>query len=253
MTPGRIISLVPSLTELVYHLGLGNQLVGRTRFCVHPEGEVEHVATIGGTKNPRTDKIRALNPDIVIANREENRKEDVDAISEFTRVMVTDISAVDEALIEMLRIGEALGRKQQAISLVDDIRKEIPSGGDFSPLRTLYLIWRDPWMAAGGDTYIHDVMKTFGLQNVCAHMSRYPQLTDEAIRELAPEVILLSSEPYPFAEKHILEMADVAGKSAIMLADGEWFSWYGPRMLPSFKALAEWRQNFDRRAQNTDF
>ncbi|MFU8859951.1 MAG: helical backbone metal receptor [Cyclonatronaceae bacterium] len=244
MTPRRIISLVPSLTELIFHLGLGHRLVGRTRFCVHPRLEVDRVAAIGGTKNPRLEKIRSLNPDIVIANREENRKEDVDAISEYTRVLVTDISTVDEALREMQRIGTALGRKPQTTALVDDIRKVIPTEDGRKPVRTLYLIWRDPWMAAGGDTYIHDVMKTFGLQNVCADKKRYPQLTGEAIRDLAPELILLSSEPYPFGEKHVREMTGVAGKSTIALADGEWFSWYGPRMLPSFRSLANWRHNF---------
>jgi ABC-type Fe3+-hydroxamate transport system substrate-binding protein len=280
--PGRIISLVPSLTELVFHLGLGHHLVGRTRFCIHPEEETGGVEIIGGTKNPRINKIKALKPDIVIANREENRKEDVDAISHFAGVLVTDIATVDEALQEMLRIGDALGRMQQAAALVDEIRKEMPGGGGMESLRALYMIWRDPWMAAGGDTYIHDVMQLFGLENVCAGMDRYPQLTEKQIDELAPQVILLSSEPYPFREKHVRELADHvrvsqknpdnrpenggAGHSSgqsqqdapqpddagsadgrpatpkILTVDGEWFSWYGPRMLPSFRALAEWRQ-----------
>ena len=238
--PGRIISLVPSLTELVFHLGLGHRLVGRTRFCIHPEGEAEGVEVIGGTKNPRINKIKALKPDIVIANREENRKEDVDAISDFADVLVTDIATVDEALQEMQRIGDALGKSQQAAALVDDIRKEIPGRGDMESLRALYMIWRDPWMAAGGDTYIHDVMQLFGLENVCADMNRYPELTKNQIFELDPQVILLSSEPYPFREKHTIELANPLTR--ILTVDGEWFSWYGPRMLPSFRALALWRQ-----------
>ena len=127
---------------------------------------------------------------------------------------------------------------------MDDIRKEIPIYQGETPVRTLYLIWREPWMAAGGNTYIHDVMKTFGLQNVCAETDRYPQLTDEAVSDLTPELILLSSEPYPFTEKHVQEMEGVARTPRIMLVDGEWFSWYGPRMLPSFRSLAEWRQKF---------
>jgi ABC-type Fe3+-hydroxamate transport system substrate-binding protein len=240
--PGRIISLVPSLTELVFHLGLGHRLVGRTRFCIHPEGEAGGVEIIGGTKNPRIHKIKALKPAMVIANREENRKEDVDAISNFADVLVTDITTVDEALQEMLRIGDALGRSGQAAALVDDIRKEVPGSGGMESLRALYMIWRDPWMAAGGDTYIHDVMQLFGLQNVCAGMKRYPQLTEKQMGELAPQVILLSSEPYPFREKHVRELADQLRIPKILTVDGEWFSWYGPRMLPSFRSLAAWRQ-----------
>jgi ABC-type Fe3+-hydroxamate transport system substrate-binding protein len=280
--PGRIISLVPSLTELVFHLGLGQHLVGRTRFCIHPEGEAGGVEIIGGTKNPRIDRIKALNPDIVIANREENRKEDVDAISDFAEVLVTEIATVDEALQEMLRIGKALGRMQQAALLVDEIRREIPGRGHMESLRALYMIWRDPWMAAGGDTYISDVMQLFALDNVCSGMNRYPQLTEKQIAELDPPVILLSSEPYPFRDKHTRELTDqllivrnnpgngtprggakrshgpsqqgapqpdeaesAEGRPVtpkIVTVDGEWFSWYGPRMRPSFRALAEWRQ-----------
>jgi ABC-type Fe3+-hydroxamate transport system substrate-binding protein len=266
--PGRIISLVPSLTELVFFLGMGNRLVGRTRFCIHPEQQIGGVEIIGGTKNPRIEKIKALKPDIVIANREENRKEDVDAISSFSEVLVTEISTVKEALNEMLRIGEALGKAQEAAGLVDAISREIPGKSPTKSLRALYLIWREPWMAAGGDTYIHDVMQLFGLQNVCAGMDRYPQLTEEQICNMAPEVILLSSEPYPFRKKHVNEMAGLfsgsrkyrpwkpdeikpheagyndrcAGAPIVLAVDGEWFSWYGPRMLPSFRSLAGWRQ-----------
>ncbi|TVQ09575.1 MAG: hypothetical protein EA364_13725 [Balneolaceae bacterium] len=266
--PGRIISLVPSLTELVFHLDLGNRLVGRTRFCIHPEKQIGGVEIIGGTKNPRIDKIKALKPDIVIANREENRKEDVDAISSFSEVLVTEIATVKEALNEMLRIGEVLGKAHEAAGLVDAISREIPGNSPTNSLRALYMIWRDPWMAAGGDTYIHDVMQHFGLHNVCAGMDRYPQLTEDQMCNMAPEVILLSSEPYPFRKKHMSEMAGLfsgsqkfgpgkpdeikppetvkndrrAGSPMVLTVDGEWFSWYGPRMLPSFRSLAGWRQ-----------
>jgi ABC-type Fe3+-hydroxamate transport system substrate-binding protein len=273
----RVISLVPSLTELVFSLGAGGRLAGRTRFCIHPGDGIGRIPVVGGTKNPRIGKIRALRPGLVLANREENRREDVEAIQAFTEVLVTDISTVDEALSEIRRIGERLGAGGRADRLAEEIGALLPPPGTFSALRALYLIWREPWMAAGGDTYIHDVMKRYGMENAAGGMSRYPELTAEEMMELNPDVVLLSSEPYPFREKHLREVgmilrgtgrnaedAEDAGetqrmaggisggggversagenRTRLMLVDGEWFSWYGPRMLPSFRALNDWRQ-----------
>jgi ABC-type Fe3+-hydroxamate transport system substrate-binding protein len=253
MTPERIISLVPSLTELVFALGKGENLAGRTRFCIHPKDRAGSVPVIGGTKNPQIGKIRAIKPDLIIANREENRKEDVLSLQEFADVIVTDIPGVDAALREIQRVGDAIGAGNRASELVERIRQAMPaprdhsgqqpSTGDGRHISTLYLIWRGPWMAAGSGTYIHDVMRLFGLKNACGDLPRYPELSGDDIRKTAPELILLSSEPFPFLKKHISELGIISPHSRVMLVDGQWFSWYGPRMIHSFEQLAAWREN----------
>ncbi|MCR9131178.1 MAG: helical backbone metal receptor [bacterium] len=240
----RIVSLVPSLTELLVDLGVSDSLKGRTRFCIHPKDEIESIEIIGGTKNPNIDKIRALKPDLVIANKEENIKSDVEAIQEFSEVLVTDISTIEDALFAIHFIAEKLDRMKEAESLIRNILSELDSISESKPINTAYFIWKDPWMSVGNDTYIHDVMETFGLANVLGDQSRYPSITINQLKEADPELILLSSEPFPFKEKHITELREYLPDSKIQLIDGEWFSWYGSRMLPSFKNLSEWRAGF---------
>lgn len=236
----KIISLVPSLTELMVDLGLEKQLVGRTRFCIHPEDKVKNIEIIGGTKNPNIDKIIDMDPDLVIANKEENRKEDVQQLGSHTEVMVTDIASVEDALVEIKRIGNKTDRTQTALSLISKISTTISERPKTPPLRTAYFIWKDPWMSVGRDTYIHDVMNKYGLMNVFEEQDRYPTIDLKNLSSYAPELILLSSEPYPFKNKHIQEIKKHCPDSKVELVNGEWFSWYGSRMLPSFKALNEW-------------
>ena len=242
MPPTRIISLVPSLTELLFDLGVGDCLYGRTRFCIHPEPEIETVAIIGGTKNPNIEKIKQLDPDLVIANREENRKEDVEAIKEFCEVLVTDIDTIDDALFAIHDIGDLCEAKEKAKELIGAIRSEMDQVPDEPPLSAAYLIWREPWMTIGHDTYIHSVLNHWNLDNVFALKTRYPKtsLTELAVKQ--PDLILLSSEPYPFKEKHVQEVSDHCPDSRVLLVDGEWFSWYGSRMLPSFRKLNAFRK-----------
>lgn len=237
----RIISLVPSLTEFLIDLEISAQVIGRTRFCIHPSEDVQHIEIIGGTKNPTIDKIRGLKPDLVIANKEENRKEDVEAIQEFCEVLVTDISTIEDALFTMHHIAKCLNADKNGANLIEQILSILPEPNHFSEINTAYFIWKDPWMSVGGGTYIHDVMQTFGLRNVFQDLERYPAITFNQLKSTNPELILLSSEPYPFKEKHIAELKEILPNSSVQLVDGEWFSWYGSRMLPSFKALSEWR------------
>ncbi|MBO6792910.1 MAG: ABC transporter substrate-binding protein [Balneolaceae bacterium] len=239
--PKRIISLVPSLTELLFDLGLMDGVIGRTRFCIHPAEKVQNVDIIGGTKNPRIDKIRDLKPDLVIANKEENRKEDVEAIQEFSEVIVTDISTIEDALFAMHHIANRVNADEKGTKLIEQILSILPEPNRFSEINAAYFMWKDPWMSVGGDTYIHDVMQTFGLRNVFQDSERYPTITLDQLKSANPELILLSSEPYPFKEKHIAELKEILPNSNIQLVDGEWFSWYGSRMLPSFKELSKWR------------
>lgn len=237
----RIISLVPSLTELLIDLGLDTLLVGRTKFCIHPKNKVQQIPSIGGTKNPAIDRILSLNPDLIIANREENRKEDIEELSQHCEVLVTEIDTVQQALEWITKIENKLEVVEVASKLVSEIKELVPKLNTFKELRTAYFIWKDPWMTIGNYTYIHDVMKQFGLKNVYGNQSRYPETDLVELSSLNPELILLSSEPYPFKGKHIQEIRKECPTSEVLLVDGEWFSWYGSRMIPAFEALSDWR------------
>lgn len=238
----RIVSLVPSLTELVIDLGLNKELAGRTRFCVHPKDEVEKIDIIGGTKNPRLDKIRELNPDYIIANKEENRKEHIEELQQDFNVKLTDIATIEDALITIHELGKELGVGEKAAKLVSAIQQVLEQRPDEPSLRTAYLIWKNPWMSIGRDTYIHDVMTHWKLDNVFRHKDRYPKTTLQNLAKLNPELILLSSEPYPFKEKHIAEVEEACPQARVLLVEGEWFSWYGSHMLHSFQRLNVWRK-----------
>ena len=241
-TPQKIISLVPSLTELIVDLGLKEQLIGRTRFCVHPKPEIEDIEIVGGTKNPRLDKIEELEPDIIIANKEENKKEHIDALREKFYVYLTDIATIEDALITIHELGKELGTLDDAKQLSSDIQSAMEDIPNEKTLRTAYFIWKDPWMTIGNDTYIHDVMNHWNLDNVFANQTRYPRVDFYDVAEKDPELILLSSEPYPFKEKHIAEVKQACPNARVLLVEGEWFSWYGSHMLHSFKRLNIWRK-----------
>jgi ABC-type Fe3+-hydroxamate transport system substrate-binding protein len=241
-SPQKIVSLVPSLTELLFDLGLDDQIIGRTRFCIHPKGKVDQVEIMGGTKNPRIDKIRKAKPDLIIANREENRKEDVDNLQKDFEVMVTDINTIEDALFTIHDIGNRCGAKKAAEELISAIRKEFHNAPDEPQLSVAYMIWRDPWMSVGADTYIHSVLNHWNLKNVFSNQTRYPKTTLEDLSNKNPDIILLSSEPYPFKEKHIKQVETACPDSRVLLVDGEWFSWYGSRMLPSFRKLNSFRK-----------
>lgn len=242
MSDRKIISLVPSLTELIADLDPNDQLAGRTRFCIHPEEKISGIPVIGGTKNPDIEKIRKIGPDLIIANKEENRKEDVEALSGFSEVIVTEVGTVEDALLWIDRIGEKLDTQETARKLIGSVQDQIPDEDSYDPIPAAYFIWKDPWMTVGNDTYIHDVMKKFGLKNVFGEEKRYPETTLEELTHRNPELILLSSEPYPFKAKHIQELKAVMPDTSVQLVDGEWFSWYGSRMLPSFTSLRKWRE-----------
>lgn len=237
MPPNSIVSLVPSLTELLFDLGIGENVTGRTRFCIHPKDKVVGVPIIGGTKNPRLEKIRKIQPDLIIANKEENQKEDIEELKRDFNVYVSEISNINEALFAIHDIGWKCEVEDRAKELVNEIQEKMKKVPDENPMTTAFMIWRDPWMTVGVDTYIHSVMEHWKLINVFADQSRYPQITLEVLSYKKPDVILLSSEPYPFKEKHIKEVGDVCKGSNIILVNGEWFSWYGSRMVKAFDRL----------------
>jgi iron complex transport system substrate-binding protein len=241
--PTRIVSLVPSLTEFLVDIGVGERLVGRTKFCIHPADAVDAIPTFGGTKNPKVDAIIDAGADLVIMNREENRREDYEALAGRTKVLMTDILTVDDALREMRRIGHAVRLTHAAEEICAEIEGIVDQPTGDPPISVAYFIWRKPWMVAGGNTYINDVLMRFGLRNVFADIDRYPEIQLHNLIERQPSRVLLSSEPYPFKAKHIQELKDVLPGVSAELIDGEWFSWYGSRMVPGFTSINKWRKN----------
>ncbi|MEL7833501.1 helical backbone metal receptor [Fodinibius sp. Rm-B-1B1-1] len=241
----RIVSLVPSLTELVIDLGMENKLVGRTRFCIHPKEKVDDIAIIGGTKNPRLDKIRTLDPDYIIANKEENRREDIQALQEDFEVNVTEIATIEDALIVIHQLAKTFDQTSKAKQLISNIQQALENRPEVPKLNTAYLIWKDPWMTVGRDTYIHDILDHWNFPNVFANRERYPKITLEDIKKQNPDLILLSSEPYPFKEKHMAQIEEACPAARVLLVEGEWFSWYGSRMEHAFKRLNGWRKTIE--------
>ena len=229
--PKRIVSLVPSQTELLYDLALNEEVVGITKFCIHPAAWHHKKIKIGGTKNVNLQKIKELRPDLIIANKEENTKEDILALREFCPVYTSDIQTLEHSLSMISDIGVLTDRKSQADRLIQTIRSSFNQfKPPFQSIRVAYMIWQNPYMVAGKDTFIHHILESAGMINVFGHLSRYPELSINVIQECSPEIILLSSEPYPFKEKHISEFRLCFPEARIALVDGEMFSWYGSRL-----------------------
>lgn len=231
--PKRIVSLVPSQSELLWDLGLREELKGITKFCVHPEEMYRTVTRVGGTKMLNFEAIRRLNPDLVIGNKEENEKRQVEQLMQEFRVWMSDIHNQAQALEMIGRIGELTNRQQQSYALITDITigfEQLRATGT-PQNNVLYLVWKDPYMAAGQDTFISDMLNRMGLQNSAQRLpGRYPQITLSAIRDLHPDHIFLSSEPYPFKESHMQALKALLPNTMVALVDGEMFSWYGSRM-----------------------
>lgn len=239
ITPKRIVSLVPSQTELLHELGCGNEVVGQTLFCIHPPEMHALKPRIGGTKNINIAKVHELQPDLIIGNKEENSKEQIEELAKMYPVWMSDIANLTDALAMINQIGELVNRQQLANQLASQIETSFEQLVTKHSPTVLYLIWRKPWMAAGSSTFIGDMLTRMGLHNVCSGV-RYPELNDETIQQLNPSQVFLSSEPYPFKEKHIAELQQLLPTATITLVDGELFSWYGSRLMHSaayFKKL----------------
>ena len=233
----RIISTVPSQTELLFDLGLENQVVGITKFCVHPKEWFNSKERIGGTKNLNLKKIIDLSPDLIIANKEENNKEQILELQKHFDVFVSDVKTVNDNLELIDKIGFLTHSSNKATDLIART-KDVISKIKYNHERTaIYLIWKDPYMTIGGDTYIHSMLDLCGFQNLYFNDNRYPTTTLLEIKSLNPEYIFLSSEPFPFAEKHILEIQEIIPEACIKLVDGEAFSWYGSRMIKKAEYL----------------
>jgi ABC-type Fe3+-hydroxamate transport system substrate-binding protein len=228
--PRRIISLVPSQTELLHYFDLEEEVLGITKYCVHPPSWQQTKIQIGGTKVFDFDAIDKLQPDLIIGNKEENYFEGVNKLRQKYPVFITDIKSLPDAWRMITSLGRITNRDECANRLVGLIKNEFSSFERFAPARVVYLIWRKPWMAAGRETFINDVLERIGLHNVVTS-DRYPSTTADVLQTLDPEYVLLSSEPYPFKTKHQDEVRSILPNATCLLVDGEMFSWYGSRLL----------------------
>ena len=238
--PVRIISLVPSLTEYLWALGLEQEVVGITKFCIHPTTWRKQKTRVGGTKKVDFQVIRSLDPTLIIANKEENTKEDIEQLQQHYEVLITDISSLDEAFFYLQEIGKKVNRAAEAVTLLDEIQTAYHRAANlFQGATFLYFIWRDPYFVVGPNTYIHALLTHFGLVNSC-EIARYPNLSavfePGTEKRLSPDYIFLSSEPFPFQAAHIAEIQALFPEAKIKLVDGEICSWYGVRMqkVPSY-------------------
>ena len=242
-TTRRIVSLVPSQTELLYDLGLEERVVGITKFCIHPKEWYRSKVRIGGTKNVNFDKVKTLRPDLIIGNKEENFKEDIEALEEIAPVWMSDIFTLDDSLEMINQLGSVLNVEKESKALVDFIYSEFEKLSDFisgdKPKNVAYFIWKDPDMIAGKQTFIDDMLTCCGFQNYTSN-KRYPNFEVEDDKNL--DYIFLSSEPFPFKEKEVLEFQKKYAQSKVLVVDGEYFSWYGSRLSKAptyFKQLIE--------------
>jgi ABC-type Fe3+-hydroxamate transport system substrate-binding protein len=244
--PKRIVSLVPSQTELLFDLGLDSEVVGLTKFCIHPIDKFARCIKVGGTKKLNIELIKELQPDLIIGNKEENSRSDIEELSALFPVWMSDIYTLEDAKRTISQIGELVNRQPEASYLVHLIN----SG--FSDLQTLalerginkkvaYLIWKNPYMAAGMNTFISDILALNGMTNV-VKVSRYPELDINELVSLNPDLIFLSSEPYPFSDKHVQEIQLLVPNSKIVMVDGEMFSWYGSRLVKAVQYFFEFQK-----------
>jgi len=225
----RVISLVPSITETLFDLGLtSDDIIGRTKFCIHPKELVKDVEIIGGTKNLNIDKIRSLKPDLIIANKEENVKDQVEELMKDSKALVTNVETLEDNYYLIKQLGHIFEKKEKAqfFNLKTYEAFDVPKPK--SKLKIAYLIWKDPYMTVGGDTFISRILEELGFENLFKDQKRYPEVQLEDLKEA--DLIFLSSEPFPFKEKHIAEIQNICVNQKIMIVDGEAFSWYGSHL-----------------------
>ncbi len=250
--PKRIISLVPSQTELLFDLGLTESIVGITKFCIHPKEQIKntnnsHIKIIGGTKNFNFEQIKALSPDLIIGNKEENYETGILELKKHFPVFMTDIYDLNDALQMIKSVGNITNTTEKATDICSEISKEFT---DFlaqksqdknqkSKKKVAYFIWNKPMMIATTNTFIDNMLQLIGFENAFSDLVRYPCVSEEDIIKASPDVIFLSSEPFPFKEKHISYFKNICPHAHIQVVDGELFSWYGSRLKYAAKYFKE--------------
>lgn len=242
-TPRRIVSLVPSLTELLVDLGLEDKIVGVTKFCIHPSELRPSVEVIGGTKTLKVDKIQQLKSDFILANKEENTLEDITELSENHSVYISDINSIEDLYALIKDLNKIFNIEEVGDKLIDEIHEHFQDFKIFTDtlpnLKVAYFIWREPWMVVGSSTFINYMLKLNKFENVYQNLPRYPEVNIDELQDV--DYVLLSSEPFPFQEKHKAEINVPA--EHIKIVDGEFFSWYGSRLLKAFEYFKTLRHN----------
>lgn len=240
-TPKRIVSLVPSQTELLYDLGLEEQIVGITKFCVHPFHFKSTKTIVGGTKNVKFDKIKELQPDIIIANKEENTKEIVEELSTICTVWVTDVVTFEDNQKMISDFGQLFNKRVEAQKWIDKIEFAHRDFQQFikdkEEQKVAYFIWANPYMVAGKQTFINELLELNKFRNIyTSREERYPEVIIQKMKiQGDPDVVFLSSEPFPFKDEHAFELGRFTHHAKTVFVDGEMFSWYGSRLLKAFR------------------
>ena len=237
----KIVSLVPSITESLFDFGLTEkEVVGRTKFCIHPVEKIQNVEIIGGTKNLHLDKIRALKPDLIIANKEENDQHQVEKLMNDFKVWVTDIETLEDNKTFLTDLGKLLDKKEIVQNFNNKISTIFSGVKVAQPKKVAYLIWQNPYMTVGSDTFIHEIIEKLGFENLSKNQTRYPEISVEEMKEA--DCVFLSTEPFPFKQNHVEEFQKLLPNTKIILVDGEAFSWYGTHLAQCaeyFKTLTE--------------
>ncbi|MDN4608547.1 ABC transporter substrate-binding protein [Sporosarcina highlanderae] len=229
--PKRIVSLCPGITDTLFALDLEEKIVGRTRFCIFPKDKAENVPAVAGTKDIKLEAIQAVQPDLIIVEKEENTKEIVDALEKYFPVYVAEVQSVGEAFRMIEEMGNLTDRIEAAAKLVSSIQQQFDSLPKAHEKRIAYVIWRKPYMVVGKDTYINSLLEKIGFINPFINAEgRYPAVSAEDFQKANLDYVFLASEPFPFKEKHLGEFIDMMPETKPILVDGEMF-WYGPRML----------------------
>ena len=240
--PQRIVSLVPSQTELLFDLGLGGQMAGVTKFCVYPPEARRQATVVGGTKNFDFAKIAACRPDLIIGNKEENYQEGIEQLAAQYPVWLSDVADLPGALRMIRQVGLVTGRAHVADPMAAAIAERFDAlAADAPPETAAYFIWRKPYIVAAAGTFIDDLLRRAGFANVFGALGRYPEIAPAQLAAAAPRRILLSSEPYPFQAKHVAEFQALCPGARVEVVDGEMFSWYGSRLLRAAACLSQLR------------
>lgn len=229
--PKRIVSFCPAITETMYHLHLENEVVGRTRFCVHPQPQVNEAINVGGTKDLKMDRIHDLQPDLIIAEKEENTKEMVAELEEHYPVFVFEIQTYDDALRMIRDVGQITDRTSEASNMVSQISTQFMELPRMNNVRIAYVIWQNPYMVVGKNTYIQSLLHKMGFTNPFTHFEgRYPAITEDDLRKAELDYLFLATEPFPFRDQHIQKFSNLLPDTIPMIVDGEMF-WYGAKMI----------------------
>ena len=232
--PKRIISLVPSITELLFSLGLGDRIVGRTKFCIYPSEQIQGVKVVGGTKNFRFDDIHDLKPDLIIGNIEENYIEGIEELRKHFPVWMSDVITLDDNYDMISKLGEVTQSQESAKIIIDQTRRILSEiEGQFKG-RVLYFIWKNPFMVVGKNTFIDNMLKFLGFENIVLQ-SRYPEIDEYVLKNYTPDYLFLSTEPYPFKKNGVPEVEKLIPNAKPVIVNGEFFSWYGSRLLSAGK------------------